>query len=162
MTTLKNKVIDAMRDNEWMTSNQISKLITDACAPEVSKILHYMVGMSFAESRPTKRGKRREFKLISVNCSIPRGTVRRFISENPGLTVEEISNGIPCRKATVNEYLRNAMRDERVTREKNENGQWAYTMNEENNLPFGMQNPTRFMFEELLKSARNNKQISCN
>lgn len=162
MATLQNRLIEAMRGKEWMTSNQICHLLPEGYNPEVSKILHYMVGMSLAESRPTKRGKKREFKLISVNCSIPRGTVRRFISENPGLTVEEISNGIPCRKATVNEYLRNAMRDERVTREKNDKGQWAYTMKEENNLPFGMQNPTRFMFEELLKSARNNKQISCN
>lgn len=145
-----------------MTSSQISHLLADTIAPDVSKTLHYMVGLSQAESRPTKHGKRREFRLISVNCGMPRGTVRRFISENPGLTVEEISQGIPCRKATVNEYLRNAMRDDRVTREKNEEGIWAYTIKEETKLPFGMQNPTRFMFEELLKSVRNNKQISCN
>lgn len=162
MPSLRTKIVEAMKGKDWLTSNQICHLMPGGYTPEVSKTLHNMVNSSIAESRPSAKGKRREFKLITRNVPMERGTVRRFIEENPGLTADEISNQIPCRKQTVLEYVRNALRDERISREKNDDGDWVYTMIEDSKLPFGMQNPTRFMFEQLLKSARNNKQISCN
>lgn len=162
MASLRTRLIQAMKGQPWMTSNQICHLLPEGYTPEVSKALHCMVNASVAESRPSERGKRLEFKLIERNNPLERGSVRRFIEANPGLTADEIADRIPCRKQTVLEYVRNAYRDERMAREKNEAGEWMYTLIEDSKLPFGMQNPTRFMFEQLLKNARNNKQISCN
>lgn len=162
MPSLRTKIVEAMKGKDWLTSNQICRLIPESCTPAVSKTLHNMVNASIAESRPSAKGKRREFKLMTINLPIARGAVRRFIEENPGLTADEIAERIPCRKQQVIEYVRNALRYERISREKNEYGEWVYTMIEDGRLPFGMQNPVRFMFEELLKSARNNKQMSCN
>lgn len=162
MSSLRTRITQVMKGKEWLTSSQISHLLSDVTAPEVGKTLHTMVHSSHAESRPAPKGRRKEFRLIERDIPLERGTVRRFITANPGLTVNEIADRIPCRKQTVLEYIRNAFRDEKMSREKNEFGEWMYTMLEGSKLPYGMQNPLRFMFEQLLKSARNNKQISCN
>lgn len=92
---------------------------------------------------------------------IERGTVRRFIEQNPWLTMPQIAEGIGCTQATVREFLRNAVRDGRVIRVSSPNGD-TYAAGGANGMPFGCANPLIMMFNNALKKVSDSNKNVCN
>lgn len=163
MATARSKVIKALQDNAgWMTARKVSEFCDDLSASYAGKVLYNMECAAIVESRSNPEGKRREYRLRESLSRLPRGTVKAFIEDNPGLTIDEIASGIPCRKQTVFEFVRNSIRDGRMTRTKNDSGEWCYTAPKFVDMPFGCANPLTMAFNQAIAKVRSGKQISCN
>lgn len=156
---MRKKIIDTLRDSVPLTAKQIADRISES-SDAVSKFLNYLVRIDIVNEHHEKINRKKAY-ILNAKKTLPRGTVKAYIKANPGSTVAEIAEGIPCATGTVNEYIRNALREGSLHREHNEKNVYKYTMREDITINFGRGGPMRAMYEDLLRSVRNNKQISC-
>lgn len=160
MKTARATIKDLMVASDWLTARQISDetgLEIDATSKNLFAM--HRDGIIEAKALPGG-GTKKLFRIARIKEPMPRGSVRDYITKNPGLTIKQIARGLDCRVGTVNEFIRNAVRDDRIIRTKNEDGLYIHTMREISNHAFGKGNPLRNLFEQCLLNAR--KQISCN
>lgn len=153
--TIKDTIIKVMTSEPKMTARMIGDIIK-MDAGIVSKHLSNMVRNGYAFECGTIAG-RKLYTLSNKKQSIPRGTIKKYITAHPGRTIEQIANGVPCRHGAVNDYIRTAMRDGLVIRSVNSSGQSVYSVVEKENVPFGCANPMTALFNQLLAEARKNK-----
>lgn len=152
--TIRSDVIDLLRFNGPMSMSRIYELISmEGTKTSLSSKLSKMV-LEGDISMSGERGKR-IYSLVSKK--IARGTVRKFIEDNPGLTIEQIARGIPCSTATAREYIRVAACNGIVIRKKNSDGEFTHSIKPESEYRFGCANPLTMMFNQRINEARLNK-----
>lgn len=153
--TIKEQIIKTMGYESEMTARKISEL-SGIPREDVSKCLHTMVRKGQAVDCGTKGG-RKLYTLTGSRAVLPRGAIRKYIRENPGLTVAQIVSGMPCRKNTAESYIRNAFRDGYLARSVNQNGEFTWSVIETTEMPFGCGNPLTLMFNHALAEVRKNQ-----
>lgn len=141
-----------------MTIRQLCKE-TGLGSQQVSHCIYKMKISGYIAENGTKGG-RKVYCINSKKTHLPRGTVRAYLEKHPGLTVDELAEGIPCRRPTVFEYLKNAFRDAKVLRSKNDDGEWIYEIAPDLEMTFGCANPLTMMFNKAISNVRANMQTN--
>lgn len=154
--SVRGKILEVMYGKEPLTAKRIS----ESCGLDsstVSKALNSMAASEIVHevSNTTIRG-RKLYKLKDISY-IPRGAVRDFVKENPGCTLQQVIDGIGCRKQTAREYITNAIRNGKMIKGCNSSGEQTYTMEESKLTRFGCANPLTMIFNQRITLARLNK-----
>lgn len=154
MSTKRAVIIKVLRETkaEWLSASQLSRL-TGLSSKDASQTIASMVVDGMAEHQANGQGKR-VYKLIKQRAPLPRGAIRDYIEANPGLTIMEIAEALQCRVASVKEYVRNAVAEERMIRTPNEQGTLTHRLRKDDDICFGCANPLRVLLEKCLREVR--------